>query len=50
MPYSSDLCFSDAQGSKPRTGGPTLTEDYAEIVDEEGDYSTPASKFYEKKS
>lgn len=37
-------CFSDAQGSKPKSGGPTLTEDYAEIVDEEGDYSTPASE------
>lgn len=25
--------------------GTMLSEDYAEIVDEEGDYSTPASKF-----
>lgn len=25
--------------------GTILSEDYAEIVDEEGDYSTPASKF-----
>lgn len=37
----------DAQGSKPKPGGPTLTEDYAEIVDEEGDYSTPATRDYE---
>lgn len=37
----------DAQGSKPKSGGPTLTEDYAEIVDEEGDYSTPATRDYE---
>lgn len=26
--------------------GTILSEDYAEIVDEEGDYSTPASMFY----
>ncbi|KAE8748456.1 Focal adhesion kinase 1 variant 2 [Frankliniella occidentalis] len=37
----------DAHMSKPKSGGPTLTEDYAEIVDEEGDYSTPATRDYE---
>lgn len=26
--------------------GTILSEDYAEIVDEEGDYSTPASKYF----
>ena len=26
--------------------GTILSEDYAEIVDEEGDYSTPASNFF----
>ena len=38
----------DGNGSPDKNAGKTgtiLSEDYAEIVDEEGDYSTPASKF-----
>lgn len=42
--------FIDGQPGKtkkdPKTGT-LLSEDYAEIVDEEGDYSTPATKDYE---
>lgn len=44
------LNFSDSHSSKHKSGrnsdnttGTMLSEDYAEIVDEEGDYSTPAS-------
>lgn len=47
------LSFTDAPQSKHKSGnrkdnmdnlhGTMLSEDYAEIVDEEGDYSTPAS-------
>lgn len=33
----------EGSGGKHKTGT-ILSEDYAEIVDEEGDYSTPASK------
>jgi len=48
------VCSTDAQPPKYRSSGASrrsgdsrgmLSEDYAEIVDEEGDYSTPASKF-----
>lgn len=38
----------DAQPPKHRNQhGTILSEDYAEIVDEEGDYSTPATRNYE---
>ena len=50
-----DIVYStDAQPPKYRSSGASrrsgdsrgmLSEDYAEIVDEEGDYSTPASEF-----
>lgn len=53
--HSRVFAFSDAPQSKHRSGnrkdimenphGTMLSEDYAEIVDEEGDYSTPASMF-----
>lgn len=36
---------SPENGQVPLTGT-MLSEDYAEIVDEEGDYSTPASKLF----
>uniref|UniRef100_A0A8D8RFP1 non-specific protein-tyrosine kinase n=1 Tax=Cacopsylla melanoneura TaxID=428564 RepID=A0A8D8RFP1_9HEMI len=37
-----------SQGEDQQNGGGSLlTEDYSEIVDEEGDYSTPASRNYE---
>jgi hypothetical protein len=39
---------SGGSGSPETTAAQTgtmLSEDYAEIVDEEGDYSTPASKY-----
>lgn len=38
----------DGASSPEKNAGKTgtiLSEDYAEIVDEEGDYSTPASKY-----
>jgi hypothetical protein len=38
----------DGTNSPEKSAGKTgtiLSEDYAEIVDEEGDYSTPASKY-----
>ncbi|XP_066999399.2 focal adhesion kinase 1 isoform X2 [Anabrus simplex] len=41
---------ASAGSGSPDTGGQTgtlLSEDYAEIVDEEGDYSTPATRDYE---
>ncbi|XP_015607208.1 focal adhesion kinase 1 isoform X11 [Cephus cinctus] len=40
----------DATGSPEKNAGKTgtiLSEDYAEIVDEEGDYSTPATRDYQ---
>ncbi|XP_043274761.1 focal adhesion kinase 1 isoform X7 [Venturia canescens] len=40
----------DGSGSPEKNAGKTgtiLSEDYAEIVDEEGDYSTPATRDYE---
>ncbi|KAJ8673206.1 hypothetical protein QAD02_004468 [Eretmocerus hayati] len=40
----------DKKGSPEKNAGKTgtlLSEDYAEIVDEEGDYSTPATRDYE---
>lgn len=39
---SADASKSDLE--KSDNNGTILSEDYAEIVDEEGDYSTPASK------
>lgn len=42
--------FGSRNGNSNQGDGSTskqLTEDYAEIVDEEGDYSTPATKDYE---
>lgn len=44
--YRQDGGANSPAGEK-NTGktGTILSEDYAEIVDEEGDYSTPASKY-----
>lgn len=41
--YRQDGASSPAEKNAGKTGT-ILSEDYAEIVDEEGDYSTPASK------
>lgn len=41
--YRQDGASSPAEKNTGKTGT-ILSEDYAEIVDEEGDYSTPASK------
>jgi len=43
--YRQDGASSPTEKNSSKTGT-ILSEDYAEIVDEEGDYSTPASKYY----
>lgn len=43
--YRQDDTSSPAEKNAGKTGT-ILSEDYAEIVDEEGDYSTPASKCF----
>lgn len=43
--YRQDGTSSPAEKNAGKTGT-ILSEDYAEIVDEEGDYSTPASKCF----
>jgi len=45
--YRQDGGASSPAGEKNTSSktGTILSEDYAEIVDEEGDYSTPASKY-----
>jgi len=42
--YRQEGANSPAEKNAGKTGT-ILSEDYAEIVDEEGDYSTPASKY-----
>ncbi|KYQ47664.1 Focal adhesion kinase 1 [Trachymyrmex zeteki] len=44
--YRQDGASSPAEKNVSKTGT-ILSEDYAEIVDEEGDYSTPATRDYE---
>lgn len=50
MNHDEHFLFPDSHPSKHKsrnsdnTTGTMLSEDYAEIVDEEGDYSTPASE------
>ncbi|XP_018372862.1 PREDICTED: focal adhesion kinase 1 isoform X1 [Trachymyrmex cornetzi] len=44
--YRQDGASSPAEKNSSKTGT-ILSEDYAEIVDEEGDYSTPATRDYE---
>ncbi|XP_018403601.1 PREDICTED: focal adhesion kinase 1 [Cyphomyrmex costatus] len=44
--YRQDGASSPAEKNASKTGT-ILSEDYAEIVDEEGDYSTPATRDYE---
>ncbi|EGI67695.1 Focal adhesion kinase 1 [Acromyrmex echinatior] len=44
--YRQDDASSPAEKNSSKTGT-ILSEDYAEIVDEEGDYSTPATRDYE---
>ncbi|KAG5319541.1 FAK1 kinase, partial [Pseudoatta argentina] len=44
--YRQDGASSPAENNSSKTGT-ILSEDYAEIVDEEGDYSTPATRDYE---
>lgn len=43
--YRQDGTSSPAEKNAGGKTGTILSEDYAEIVDEEGDYSTPASKY-----
>lgn len=51
--FSFSFCCAESNSGKllvnrkdnlDNTHGTLLSEDYAEIVDDEGDYSTPASK------
>ena len=43
MRHNSDGEEGGSRGPRGTCGG---YEDYAEIIDDEGDYSTPASKFF----